>query len=154
VPHYVTSTPVIADTYAELIFAFRRDRQALFPGHEPLYIWELGSGSGRFAFHFLKRLLPLCARRGAPPFAFRYMLTDFTQSNLDAVSSSQVPPAAQQQPNSAPERQDPPESPSPSPSPPAGWALMAWVPGPMIVWPRGSCGVLQVERRPGDELLD
>lgn len=130
-PHCVNSTPVVADTYAELIFAFRRDRQALFPGHGPLYFCELGSGSGRFAFHFLKRLLRLCAQRWAPPFAFRYVLTDFTQSNLDAVSSSQVPPTAQQQPNSAPERQDPPESPSLSPSPPAGWALMAWVSGPM-----------------------
>jgi hypothetical protein len=78
-----------------------------------LYICELGSGSGRFAFHFLKRLLRLCAQRWTAPFAFRYVLTDFTQSNLDAVSSSQVPPTAQQQPNSAPERPDPPESPSP-----------------------------------------
>ena len=83
-PHYVTSNPVIVDTYAEFIFAFRRDRQALFPGDDPLYFCELGSGSGRFAFHFLKRLLRLCARRGLPPLAFRYVLTDFTQCNLDA----------------------------------------------------------------------
>jgi len=84
VPHYVTSNPVIADAYAEIMFAFRRDRQALFPGNEPLYICELGSGSGRFAFHFLKRLLHLCTRHGVSPLSFRYVLTDFTQSNLDA----------------------------------------------------------------------
>jgi len=84
VPHYVTSNPVIADAYAEIVFAFRRDRQALFPGDEPLYICELGSGSGRFTFHFLKRLLRLCTRHGVPPLSFRYVLTDFTQSNLDA----------------------------------------------------------------------
>jgi SAM-dependent MidA family methyltransferase len=70
VPHYVTSNPVIADAYAEIVFAFRRDRQALFPGDEPLYLCELGSGSGRFAFHFLKRLLRLCTRHGVPPLSF------------------------------------------------------------------------------------
>ncbi|HEY8037544.1 MAG TPA: tetratricopeptide repeat protein [Methylobacter sp.] len=84
VPHYVTSNPVIADAYAEIVFAFWRDRQALFPCDEPLYLCELGSGSGRFAFHFLRRLLRLCARHRVPPLAFCYVLTDFTQSNLDA----------------------------------------------------------------------
>lgn len=84
VPHYVTSNPVIADAYAELVFAFWRDRQALFPDDAPLHVCELGAGPGRFAFYFLKRLQRLCALHGAPQRAFRYVLSDFTQRNLDA----------------------------------------------------------------------
>lgn len=84
VPHYVTSNPVIADAYAEIVFAFWRDRQALFPGEETLHICELGAGSGRFGFYFLQRLSRLCEQHDVPPRSFRYVLTDFTQSNLDA----------------------------------------------------------------------
>lgn len=84
VPHYVTSTPVIADAYAEIVFAFWRDRQALFLGEETLHICKLAAGSGRFGFYFLKRLLHLRERHDVPPCSFKYVLTGFTQSNLDA----------------------------------------------------------------------
>ncbi|MBR1218545.1 hypothetical protein JQ557_11130 [Bradyrhizobium sp. U87765 SZCCT0131] len=76
VPHYVTSNPTIANAYAEIALAFWRDRQRLAPQPEPLTICELGAGSGRFAFHFLKRLESLCADAGLRPQLFRYVLTD------------------------------------------------------------------------------
>ncbi len=54
VPHYVTSNPTMASSYAEMVFAFWRDHQCLkrqdINPDEPLYICELGAGSGRFAF--------------------------------------------------------------------------------------------------------
>ena len=84
VPHYVTSNPSIADSYAEIVLAFWRDRQRLAPhDSEPLTILELGAGSGRFAFHFLRRLGALCAEAGVPPHAFRYVLSDAADANLD-----------------------------------------------------------------------
>jgi tetratricopeptide (TPR) repeat protein len=85
VPHYVTSNPAIANSYAEIIFAFWRDRQRLAPrdGDAPLTICELGAGSGRFAFHLLRRLDALCGQAGVPPQAFRYVLSDAADANLE-----------------------------------------------------------------------
>jgi Tetratricopeptide repeat len=85
VPHYVTSNPTIANAYAEIVLAFRRDRDRLAPGgpQQPLTISELGAGSGRFAFYFLKRLQALCAEAGVAPDSFRYVLTDVAEANLD-----------------------------------------------------------------------
>ncbi|MGA2126435.1 MAG: hypothetical protein ABSG76_09810, partial [Xanthobacteraceae bacterium] len=86
VPHYVTSNPTIANAYAEIVFAFRHDRQHLAspegPAQGPLTICELGAGSGRFAFHFLNRLGRLCEQDGTPLDSFRYVLTDVAESNL------------------------------------------------------------------------
>src|SRR5882724_834418 len=64
VPHYVTSNPRVADSYAEIVFAFWRDRNRLAPAAGPLHICELGAGSGRLAFHFLTRLVRLCEQSG------------------------------------------------------------------------------------------
>lgn len=83
VPHYVTSNLTIANSYAEIVFGLLRDQQhaaRAAPG-EPLYVCELGAGSGRFAFHFLLRLARLFEQAGPAPFC--YILTDFAQSNLD-----------------------------------------------------------------------
>lgn len=84
VPYYVTSNPTIANSYAEIVFAFYRDRQQLHPhtNAEPFYICELGAGSGRFAFHFLKRLQRLCEQHDISPMSFCYVLTDVAESNL------------------------------------------------------------------------
>lgn len=85
VPHYVTSNPTIANCYAEIVFAFLRDQARLaqrLPSEQPLYICELGAGSGRFAFHFLKRLTHLCDQAGLARTTFCYILTDAAESNL------------------------------------------------------------------------
>jgi hypothetical protein len=87
VPHYVTSNPTIANCYAKIVLAFWRDRARLGPDGEhdrqPLTICELGGGSGRFAFYFLKRLADLCEHAGLPLHSFRYVLTDIAESNLE-----------------------------------------------------------------------
>jgi hypothetical protein len=58
VPTYVTTNAFIARAYARVVAAYLRDRrQAGYCGAaEPAYIVELGAGSGRLAYHFLKRL--------------------------------------------------------------------------------------------------
>ncbi len=87
VPHYVTSNPTVANSYAEIVFAFWRDLHDFSSNGtvspEPLTLCELGAGSGRFAFHFLARLSHLCEQAGVPLASFRYVLTDLASSNLD-----------------------------------------------------------------------
>ena len=57
VPHYVTSHPYMAYTYAQVVLAYLRDLAQ--PPHtcestnQPLYIIELGAGCGRFCLPFL-----------------------------------------------------------------------------------------------------
>lgn len=90
VPHYVTSSPTLANSYAEIVFAFWRDRkrmtssvESLEPSRdEPLYICELGAGSGRFAFHFITRFVKLCEQFQQETIPICYVMTDFTCSNL------------------------------------------------------------------------
>ncbi len=86
VPHYITSNPTLANSYAEIIFAARRDQERLGPGKEPVYVCELGAGSGRFAFHFLKRLTRLCEQSSVAPGAFRYVLACWTSRCLTSIN--------------------------------------------------------------------
>ncbi len=85
VPHYVTNNPHMATAYAEIVFAHRRDQQRLLPEAaltEPLVIMELGAGCGRLAFHFLQHLRDLCLQAALPMTAFKYVMTDYAETNL------------------------------------------------------------------------
>jgi tetratricopeptide (TPR) repeat protein len=92
VPHYVTNNPFIANAYGQVVFGFLRDCQAasttrgvcssLNPA-QPVYLIELGAGSGRFAYHFLKQFLddyPCSVLKDIP---IKYIMTDFALANLD-----------------------------------------------------------------------
>ncbi|MEM7040166.1 MAG: SAM-dependent methyltransferase, partial [Bacteroidota bacterium] len=72
VPHYITSNAYIARTYARMATAFLNAQT-----EAPVFV-ELGAGSGQFSFHFLKAL-----QKAAPEAEFTYVITDFTESNLD-----------------------------------------------------------------------
>jgi hypothetical protein len=78
VPHYVTSSPLLAGAYAQLVLGFLRDSCSIIDPAQPLYIVELGAGSGRLGFHFLRRLRP------PPEHRCTYVLTDFAEANLAA----------------------------------------------------------------------
>ncbi len=85
VPFYVTSNPVIADKYASVTARFlqdwvERDPQSL---QHTFYIVELGAGTGQFSFYFLKRFLDLLQRYRADGIKFCYVMTDFTNNNID-----------------------------------------------------------------------
>ena len=82
VPHYVTCNPSTANCYAEVVFALLADQPR--DSQATLHICELGAGSGRFAFHFLQRLRRLCELGGVPLSRFKYILSDYADSNLDA----------------------------------------------------------------------
>jgi hypothetical protein len=84
VPHHATNNPLIADAYARIVWACWHDRRAGTDHPSPMMICEIGAGSGGFAFHFIRRLLELCAESAlAPSSVFRYVLTDFAKANVE-----------------------------------------------------------------------
>ncbi|MFN8395696.1 MAG: hypothetical protein U0176_13745 [Bacteroidia bacterium] len=84
VPHYVTTNPRQANAYAEMIMALRRDHRRLHPkSSSPIHILELGSGTGKMAYYMLRRLEQLCEDEGISLNEFRYVLSDFTQRNVE-----------------------------------------------------------------------
>jgi len=84
VPHYVTCNPFMAKAYAEMIFAFMRDRHRLQPhSSERLYLLELGAGSGRLSYHLLTHLQTLCDNAAFNAPNFTYILSDLVQANID-----------------------------------------------------------------------
>ena len=94
VPHYITSNPFIANAYAKVVFGFIRDCTAVtgdsaddsflpLDPSQPIYIIELGSGSGRFAYHFLRKFLGIYRHSILKDVPFTYVMTDFTERNID-----------------------------------------------------------------------
>ncbi len=87
VPHYVTSNPFLARAYAKVVFNYIRDcrdnaANSLDPS-QPIYILELGSGSGRFAYHFLKKFHSFFSHSTLKEIPVTYIMSDFTSQNLD-----------------------------------------------------------------------
>jgi tetratricopeptide (TPR) repeat protein len=82
VPHHITSSPFIVDAYARVVMGFLRDWTTLDRG-QPVHIVELGSGSGRFAYSFLKKFLDLQRNSVLNEIPVKYVMTDFTDSNIE-----------------------------------------------------------------------
>ena len=59
VPQYITSNPMIATAYAEIIFGFLRDRADQGDLTETVTILELGAGAGRLGYHVSHKLCEL-----------------------------------------------------------------------------------------------
>lgn len=64
VPHFITCNAFIGRSYAHVLNGFLRDCMAgkngmMLDPTEPLYIIELGTGSGKFSFFMLKALLEM-----------------------------------------------------------------------------------------------
>jgi len=86
VPHYITCNPFVARAYTQVVFGFLRDcqvRSTPLDLSQPVYIVELGAGSGRFAFHFLKEFLGLFTRSVLKDIPVKYVMTDFAQQTLN-----------------------------------------------------------------------
>ena len=84
VPHYITSNPWIADSYAQVVLGWLRDGVAAgtLDPREPVHVVELGAGSGRFGYLFLHRFFDLLGRSPFASQPVRYVLSDFTESTL------------------------------------------------------------------------
>mgnify|MGYP002826865013 CR=1 FL=1 len=87
VPHYVTTNAYVAKSYARVIAAYVEDLKAMtgegggLP-EGPIHVVEMGAGSGRLGFLLSHELALLSRDRELPP--FRVVLTDFTDTNVDA----------------------------------------------------------------------
>ncbi|POM70294.1 Hypothetical protein PHPALM_13288, partial [Phytophthora palmivora] len=88
VPHFITSNTFIAKRYSNVLRAYFRD--AIKPGSaspvdptQPFYIVELGAGSGKFSFYFLKALAQMESVLDFPLNSIRYIMTDFTEQNFN-----------------------------------------------------------------------
>ena len=95
VPHAISCNPFMARAYARLIVGYLQDCAADLDPAAPLYIIELGAGSGRLTHHLIYQLLPMLA--GLANFdqmpQVKFVLTDFTP---DVIKFWQQHPKLQQ----------------------------------------------------------
>lgn len=84
VPFYITTNPVMANTYAQVTLRYIQDHihQNNYDPSEPFYIVELATGSGKFSFLMLKRVFELQKLLGLTFIKICYVMTDFTSANL------------------------------------------------------------------------
>lgn len=84
VPYFITSNAVMGKTYANLLNNFIKDytNKNEIADNEKIYIVELGSGSGKFAFNMLKEIVRLME---SYPILNKicYVMTDFTENNIN-----------------------------------------------------------------------
>lgn len=93
VPHFITCNAFIGRAYAQVLQGYLRDCakkarengpvcSALDPS-EPLYIIELGAGSGKFSFFMLKALEEMRELLDFPFEKIVYVMTDFTKNHFN-----------------------------------------------------------------------
>ncbi len=83
IPHFITNSPVIAKSYAEMIFAFLQDLNRINPSLEKVYLLELGAGHGKLCYHFRKHFDKLADKSEGRLPKLCYVLSDFVDKNLD-----------------------------------------------------------------------
>lgn len=84
VPHHITCSSTMAAAYADIVFAFIRERAKKEPGNsEVIYLFEAGAGSGKLAFRFLNHLQQLYRESAEPLPPYCYVLSDLARGNVD-----------------------------------------------------------------------
>jgi hypothetical protein len=83
VPHFITSNSFIGKAYATILKGYLRDLEVQLDPSQPLYIIELGSGSGKFGYYMLNALVKMKDTLGFPIERICYVMTDFTESNFN-----------------------------------------------------------------------
>lgn len=83
VPHYITNNRYIAGAYAAIVTGWIRDMYSSLDQSQPLYIVELGAGSGRLAYHFLTIFFDLLKTLPFRDLPITYVMTDFTEASLN-----------------------------------------------------------------------
>jgi tetratricopeptide (TPR) repeat protein len=83
-PFYATSNPYIADSYVQIIIKYMQEiaKAETFALNEPIYIMELGAGTGAFSFYAVKRLLELQKMLKLEGIQWKYIMTDIVPDNI------------------------------------------------------------------------
>lgn len=86
-PSFGSSNPITAEQYAALTIAFLKDCLAnlsQFPidPTQPIYVLDLGAGSGQFSCAFLKKILPLLQQNFDGKLKIRLVLMDIVEENF------------------------------------------------------------------------
>jgi len=89
VPHAITSNPIIAAGYAEVIVAFLRDCDAAgrLDRSRRVHVLELGSGSGRLGYGLLRHLRPRLAATSLRDLPVTVVLSDFDSAKLEQLAA-------------------------------------------------------------------
>ena len=84
VPYYVTSHPVMANIYAQMIVQTLLDWQAEHPEqcNEPFIVVELAAGCGKLSHLLLHELNNCMKRYQLDSHCLRYIMTDFAEENI------------------------------------------------------------------------
>lgn len=83
VPQWITTSPIIARAYAQIALGYLRDLAAQIDPSQPIYFVELGAGSGRFAYRFIKRFTKVLRQSSLSHLSFNYVMTDITPNLID-----------------------------------------------------------------------
>jgi len=85
VPSYITSNSYTAKSYANVVLGYFRDciAQSAIDLKHPIYLLDLGAGTGRFSYFFLNELTKLLSSSSLPKIKFCYVMTDIVSSNID-----------------------------------------------------------------------
>ena len=82
VPHFITSNSFIGKARDDFE-GYIRDMTSKLDRTQPLYIIELGTGSGKFSYYMLKALVEMSSTVDFPIEKICYVMTDFTESNFN-----------------------------------------------------------------------
>lgn len=87
VPSYITNNPFIAEIYAGIVAGFLQDcissvQRSPLSQENPLRILELGAGTGKFSYLFLRKLTALLRSNNVPLHLLRYCMTDAAEKLL------------------------------------------------------------------------
>ena len=83
IPFSISTSPHIAAAYARVVFGFLRDWQSRLDPGEPVYIVEIGAGSGRLGFNFLRAMGEFFDQSVLRHIRFTYVLTDLVEKNVE-----------------------------------------------------------------------
>lgn len=91
VPFYITSSTFIAESYAEMVISFLLDCHSNLNTKEPIYIIELGTGTGCFSFYLQKEI----ARKRMffskiDQLKIIYIMTDVSSKSINGWQKSDV----------------------------------------------------------------
>ncbi len=88
VPFYVSSNCFIANVYANLVFRLIQQAHLASPSHPLSFqIIELGAGTGKFSFYFIKFFLELL-KASELSVNFCYTLTDFSEKIISSIQDN------------------------------------------------------------------